>query len=216
MEPIASDQTPSENEVTARTSDSFLETIQKLERQFKDLKTTMAELKAYKKEIVQLEKSSNKKKKKQTNKNGNPSGLSKPTLISEQLCEFLGVPKGTEMSRSEVTKRLWAYIDQHDLKNKEMKKKVDLVGDRGEELKSILNADLEKVDKETGETYNVLERDGLGIYTIQMLIKHHFAKMQPKETASAPVTESVKPVVATKKKVTTATKKTKKRSAVTA
>jgi chromatin remodeling complex protein RSC6 len=41
-----------------------------------------------------------------------------PTRLSDDLCHFLGKPKGTEMSRSNVTKAVTTYIKEKNLKNK--------------------------------------------------------------------------------------------------
>jgi chromatin remodeling complex protein RSC6 len=46
-----------------------------------------------------------------------PSGINKPTTISEQLCEFLNKPKGTEMVRHDVTELIYEYIKQNKLQN---------------------------------------------------------------------------------------------------
>jgi chromatin remodeling complex protein RSC6 len=47
-----------------------------------------------------------------------PSIFERPTEVTEELCRFLGKPKGTLMSRSEVTKGVNAYVKEKDLKNK--------------------------------------------------------------------------------------------------
>ena len=41
-----------------------------------------------------------------------------PTRLSDDLCHFLGKAKGTEMSRSNVTKAVTTYIKEKGLKNK--------------------------------------------------------------------------------------------------
>ena len=41
-----------------------------------------------------------------------------PTRLSDDLCHFLGKPKGSEMSRSNVTKAVTTYIKEKGLKNK--------------------------------------------------------------------------------------------------
>jgi chromatin remodeling complex protein RSC6 len=41
-----------------------------------------------------------------------------PTRLSDDLCAFLGKPKGSEMSRSNVTKAVTTYIKEKGLKNK--------------------------------------------------------------------------------------------------
>jgi len=46
-----------------------------------------------------------------------PSGITKPALISDELADFLGVPHGSELSRPDVSKRIGAYIKEHDLQN---------------------------------------------------------------------------------------------------
>lgn len=54
------------------------------------------------------------KKTKQQRKKTN-SGFAKPTKISDQLCEFLGIDTGTELARTEVTKYLHEYIKKNSL-----------------------------------------------------------------------------------------------------
>ena len=47
-----------------------------------------------------------------------PSIFEIPTKVTEELCIFLGKPKGTLISRSNVTKEVNNYVKAHDLKNK--------------------------------------------------------------------------------------------------
>lgn len=54
------------------------------------------------------------KKTKQQRKKTN-SGFAKPTKISDQLCEFMGIETGTELARTEVTKYLHEYIKKNSL-----------------------------------------------------------------------------------------------------
>lgn len=44
-----------------------------------------------------------------------PSGFARPAYISPALCRFLGVPEGTEVARTEITRRLHQYIKEHAL-----------------------------------------------------------------------------------------------------
>ncbi len=46
-----------------------------------------------------------------------PSGINKPTTISDQLCEFLSKPKGTEMVRHDVTELIYEYIKKNKLQD---------------------------------------------------------------------------------------------------
>lgn len=47
-----------------------------------------------------------------------PSIFQIPTKLSDDLCVFLGKPKGSEMSRSNVTKAVTTYIKEKNLKDK--------------------------------------------------------------------------------------------------
>jgi chromatin remodeling complex protein RSC6 len=56
-------------------------------------------------------------KKRQNTGNRKPSGFVKPARISDELAAFLGKDIGTEMSRTDVSKEINAYIVKHSLKN---------------------------------------------------------------------------------------------------
>jgi hypothetical protein len=47
-----------------------------------------------------------------------PSIFERPVQVTDELCAFLVKPKGTLMSRSEVTKGVNNYVKEHELKNK--------------------------------------------------------------------------------------------------
>jgi chromatin remodeling complex protein RSC6 len=47
-----------------------------------------------------------------------PSIFERPVQVTDELCAFLGKPKGTLMSRSEVTKGVNNYVKEKNLKNK--------------------------------------------------------------------------------------------------
>ena len=79
-----------------------------------------------------LEKSVNKKirvlhreaKKNRNKGNRKPSGFAVPTKISDDLCEFMGKPKGTKVARTEVTQYIIEYIRQHNLQMEENRKYI--------------------------------------------------------------------------------------------
>lgn len=86
---------------------------------FKEQRTM---LKKVEKEYVKMYKRCNRKKKKSNG--GNIGGLAKPQKISKELCEFLGVPAGTEKSYQEVLKGVHGYIKDQNLKNPNNGKEV--------------------------------------------------------------------------------------------
>ena len=95
----------------------------------------------------------NKSKKPSTKK---PSGFAKPSKISDELCEFFKLPKKSELARTDVTKRIIAYVKENNLENKENKKLIDC----DEKLKKLLKCNDEEV------TY----------FNIQRFMNPHFIK----------------------------------------
>ena len=85
-----------------------------------------------------------------------PSGFAKPTLISDELCHSLG-QNGSEMARTEVTKRLTSYIKQGKLQDSENKRKI------------IPDSKLRKL-------LNVSENDEVTYFNLQTYLKVHFPK----------------------------------------
>ena len=85
----------------------------------------------------------------------------RPTQVTDELCLFLGRPRGTLMSRSEVTKSVNNYVKEKNLKNKHdinpdgALKKLLLVGD--------------------GET--------LTYFNLQRYLNRHYVKATPVATA---------------------------------
>jgi chromatin remodeling complex protein RSC6 len=55
-----------------------------------------------------------------------PSGITKPCRISDELAQFLDKPSGTEMTRADVTKELYKYINLNGLQNQSEKVKINI------------------------------------------------------------------------------------------
>ena len=54
------------------------------------------------------------------------SGFNKPQTITPELASFLGKKKGEQISRSEVTKLISAYVRDNNLKDPEKKSQINL------------------------------------------------------------------------------------------
>lgn len=80
--------------------------------------------------------------------------FTKPTPISDALCTFLGVSKGTPLSRSEVTTRVCKYAKDHNLMNKQVI----------------------KADAPLRKLLNLTEKDELKILNLQRYLKPHYIK----------------------------------------
>ena len=120
------------------------------------MKEIQIELKAAQKEFDKMTKTKLKAEKKRANARTSPSGFAKPTKISDELCVFLSVAKGTEMARTEVTRKLNAYIKENSLFNAENKRII------------LPNASLKKL-LGSGE-------EEVSFFNIQRFMKRHFIK----------------------------------------
>jgi chromatin remodeling complex protein RSC6 len=54
-----------------------------------------------------------------------PSGITKPTKVSDAMCEFMGRPKGDLIARTEVTKFITNYIKEQNLKDETVKRHIN-------------------------------------------------------------------------------------------
>lgn len=105
-----------------------------------------------------------KKPKKDKEKSTNPSGLTKPVSVSDEMLNFLKMmkfvePDATTASRVQVTRALCQYVRENDLQNPENKKEI---------LPDALLTKLLKYDREScGE---------LTYCSIQSVVKGHFLK----------------------------------------
>ena len=92
-------------------------------------------------------------KKDPNRKKREPSGFAVATDISDKLCDFLGIGRGTQLSRTDVTRKVTAYIRDKNLQIAENRR--SFVPDNG--LQDILGP-LQDVDKDKGFTYFNLQR----------------------------------------------------------
>lgn len=143
--------------------DKFVVVLERLQRFATELKDTVTLVKTLQKEFQKVQKSSVKKTKKTSpvtsSKPRTPSGFAKPTKLSDELCTFLGVPSGSQMARTEVTRVINEYIKKNSLQDTTDKRTI--VPDT--KLMSILKLG---------------EGDKLTYFNLQTYIKHHFHREQ--------------------------------------
>jgi chromatin remodeling complex protein RSC6 len=101
--------------------------------------------------------SKSKKGKKATSANRQPSGFVKPSVISDELIQFLGKEPGTMMSRVEVSKGINEYITTNSLKDKVSGRQIN----PDAKLATLL-----KIGKDEVLTY----------FNLQRFLKIHFVK----------------------------------------
>ena len=90
--------------------------------------------------------------------NRKPSGFVKPTKISEELAAFLNKDPAIEMSRTDVSREINAYIVKNALQDKTNGRRI--LADAS--LAKLLNIDVEKEE--------------LTYFNLQRYMKHHFKK----------------------------------------
>jgi len=142
--------------------DGFSVLTEKLNTAVTELKSLLVVVKGLQKEHAKLKKLTTKKSKSRKGdaEGGAPrvqSGFAKPTLLSDALCNFLGVPSGTMLARTEVTRKINEYIKEHKLQTDADRRVI--VPD--EKLKAILD---------------IKEGVPLSFFNLQGCLKNHFLK----------------------------------------
>jgi hypothetical protein len=148
---------------------TIIDKVNSLASSIKDIQTN---LKVLSKEYDKQQKIIEKAQKKRQNAKNSPSGFAKPNKISDELCDFIGVPHGTEKSRTDITRFINAYVKEHNL-NKPENKRFILPDTK---LKKILN---------------VGDSDEINYFILQKLISHHFPLSASKSAAKVAVAAAV-------------------------
>ena len=114
------------------------------------------------------------------NQKSNPSGFNKPTKITSDLAKFLGVEEGTCLPRTDVTRRINAYIKEHSLQGMEVEGKSGLkkMDNR------YINTTLPKSDKRSKWATQLRKllkpKENLSYFNLQTYLSPHFIK-EPKK-----------------------------------
>ena len=137
----------------------FSAKLQQLVGVFSTVKNDFKTLeKAISRELKAAQKASSKKRR--TNGNRAPSGFVKPTLISNELAEFLGKTVGTEMARTVVSKEINQYIRANNLQDPANGRKIN-------------------PDPKLSKLLKINKGDELTYFNLQKYMKHHFIKTVP-------------------------------------
>lgn len=147
------------------------ELSQKLQDSFSTGKSFVTEIRRLASVLTRYEKKLSSKKRTRRNTGRTTlSGITRPVLISDELCSFLGQKKGSLLARTVVTKHITTYIREHNLQNPDNKKQI--IPDA--KLQRLLMP-LREQDRESGYTF----------FNLQHYIKHNYKKTDAATSAKA-------------------------------
>lgn len=121
------------------------------------VKDVQSKLKVLSKDYDRMKKTVEKAERRRANARSSPSGFAKPIKLSEEICKFLEIPEGSELSRTEVTRRLTQYIKTNNLNNPENRRII------------LPDAKLRQILALKGD-------EEVSYFTIQHYLNHHFIK----------------------------------------
>lgn len=128
--------------------------LERLNEQVAALKSVMNDVKALKKEALANEKKKTKKVKKEVDPN-KPKPFTKPVEITDELRKFLD--KDGDISRTEVTQKMYAYIKEKSLQNSEQKRQFIL-------------------DEPLAKLFKLKKGESMEYFKLQTYMKQHYPK----------------------------------------
>jgi hypothetical protein len=142
-----------------QVTETFTNFFQKLQHLTLNINALKTEFRVLEKKAIRELKIAQKANAKKKRKSGNrsPSGFVKPTLISDELANFLNKPLGSEMARTEVTREINTYIRANNLQDKTNGRQIN-------------------PDASLATLLKVKEDEVLTYFNLQRYMSPHFAK----------------------------------------
>lgn len=138
-----------------------------------ELRDAISATKSVQKDVLHLQKAAAKRSRRTVNEGSSdgaaprrPSGFAKPSLLSNELCEFLGMEKGSLIARTDVTRAITKYVKENNLFDQNDKRRIIPDG----KLSALLGGSKPGPD---GAAPNVT------YFNLQSHIKQHFIKEAP-------------------------------------
>ena len=95
------------------------------------------------------------------------NGFAKPTQVSKEMRDFMGLQDDEMVARTQVTKFINGYVKENKLQNTDNKRIINM----DDKLKSLIDVPTD-VD--------------LTFFNLQKYIKHHYVSVQPSSTSNLP------------------------------
>lgn len=153
----AADAAHAEDDVVAQLNSTIASLEEQIASLQAGLRTAVASVKSVQKLAARVVKKAGKRKGRKARDPSKPSEFEKPKQVTDELCSFLGVAKGTLITRADVTRGVTKYAKDRGLMNKQQI----------------------KPDAALRKLLGVSETDDLSILTLQKFLKHHYIKAAP-------------------------------------
>jgi chromatin remodeling complex protein RSC6 len=159
-EEIVTPPVKEDNTIIETETDKYDVVLDKLQTFVNEIKDLIATVKVLKKENAKTQKLGSKRQRKTSVDAGKrpASGITKPTRLSDDLCDFLGVTRGSSLARTEVTKIINTYIKNNKLQDEADRRTIH----PDAKLKKIL--------------LPIPDDKKLSFFNMQSYIKHQFIK----------------------------------------
>jgi len=161
------------------------ECIGKIEFLHKEVKNLLTDVKNLKKKTPKVLKV---KRKRESVTDGKHVGFKGPVELSDELARFLNVPIGTTLPRSNVTKMIFEFIKNNNLKDVKDGRKFDLSNVNDENAQAFR------------KLFDLKEGDEIGYFTLQRYLKQHLKSIQ-NTTVSSIETSNVEEATCEKPKI---------------
>ena len=139
------------------------------------------------------------KSKRYNNKNRSPTGFGKVKPVPQSLKTLLNLDDNVEMTRPAVTKKLYEYIDTHNLRSEEDKRIIKV----NDNLSKAFKLTKDQV-KSINSSKSVKDDTGLNFYNIQKYVATLYQEVDTSSTTTS--TASTTTVVVTTPASTTKSK----------
>ena len=151
---VKDDVTVLEDEVRVELTEMIKENLE-LQSRLRDMNTRFRKMQRTFTKTLKLARRTKGRRTQRSGKPRAPSGFAKPGPVSDELCVFLKVAKGTPLARTHVTKKITEYIKENDLQDPNDKRRIRTDAT----LKKLLNVD---------------DNTELSYFNLQKYMKHHF------------------------------------------
>jgi len=174
------------------THDTCQNLIHDIEVIVSDVKKNYIDLRNNLRKLKSAYDSAAKKMDKKRKRSNNPTGFKTKYPVPEAFAAYLGIPKGTELTSPEITKKVWAVLKDRNLQVEGNRRTFTV----DKETSKIFNVPMSVNDLVAGKDSHT-NKDGFNFSTLQSRINYAMGR-KPKVVAEAVVEE--KPAKKTSRK----------------